>query len=84
MIRCLEDYTTNSKLGDVGLHVRLEAVQTASYTLEGKLLDHVASREQLLARICALAVESSDKMRSTVATILGRNWEGFGLSEHAR
>ena len=83
-MRSLDNYTSDSKLGDVGLHVRLEAVQTASFALEQSLLSHDTPREQILARICALAVESSDKMRSTVAAILTRHWDDFGLSEFSR
>ena len=70
----------DSKLGDVGLQVRLEAVKTASLALEGSLTTDT-ERDSMIARLCALTVESSDKMRSTVAETLRRNWQTFGLTK---
>ena len=78
-MQCLDDYTSSSKLGDVGLHVRLEAVRSASLAVERALL-HDAPRDLMIARICALGVESSDKMRTTVAAIIRSHWQSFGLA----
>ena len=74
----LNDYTSDSQLGDVGQSVRLEAINSAGLALRNNIVSE-ASRNHMIIRLCAMATESSDAVRFRAASCLERKWDDFGL-----
>lgn len=87
MVDCLNDYTNDSRLGDVGSEVRMEAISTATFALRTvhalRTKANRALRNMLIYRVCSLATESLDKVRFRAATCLQEIWNKLDLSNIA-
>lgn len=81
---CLNDYTNDSRLGDIGSEVRMEAISTATFALRRvhalRTKANHALRNLLIYRVCSLATESLDKVRFRAATCLHEIWNEIDLS----
>ena len=76
---CLNDYTIDQR-GDVGSKVRIEAINTVSIILKHNLLS-VDERRDLAVRVCGLAVEKLDKVRSQAIHCLQSSWDILGVGD---
>lgn len=70
---CLNDFTVDQR-GDVGSHVRLEAIDTAGVAIQNDLL-LLKTRRSLLAEVVRLAVEKFDKVRFRAWSCVQKNWD---------
>lgn len=73
---CLDDYT-NDQRGDIGSHLRIEAIEAVDIALQCGLLPEEKSRQALIARICRLAGEKLDKVRIRAWRCMQDNWATF-------
>ena len=76
---CSNNYTIDQR-GDVGSKVRIEAINTISIILKHKLLS-LDERRSLAVRVCGLAVEKLDKVRSQAIQCLQSNWDVLRASD---
>ena len=87
LVECLNDYTNDSRLGDIGSEVRMEAIAAATFALRRvhalRATANQALRNRLIYRICSLATESLDKVRFRAATCLQEIWDDIDLSKIA-
>ena len=87
MVDCLNDYTNDSRLGDIGSGVRMEAISTATFALRTvhalRTKANQALRKKIIYRVCSLATESLDKVRFRAATCLQEIWNELDLSKIA-
>ena len=87
MVDCLNDYTNDSRLGDIGSEVRMEAISTATFALRTihalRTKANQTLRNKLMYRVCSLATESLDKVRFRAATCLQEIWNEIDLSKIA-
>ena len=73
---CLDDYT-NDQRGDIGSHLRIEAIEAVDIGLQYDLLPEEKSRQALIARICRLAGERLDKVRIRAWRCIQNHWVIF-------
>ena len=87
IVDCLNDYTNDSRLGDIGSEVRMEAISTAAFALRTvhalRTTANQALRNKLIYRVCSLATESLDKVRFRATTCLQEIWNDIDLSKIA-
>ena len=77
---CLNDFTVDQR-GDVGSHVRLEAIDAVEVALQSNLLP-LETRRSLLAGVVSLAVEKLDKVRFRAWNCVRKNWKSFKEGEN--
>lgn len=77
---CLDDYT-NDQRGDIGSHLRIEAIEAVDIGLQNGLLPEEETKRALIARICRLAGERLDKVRIRAWRCMQDNWATFVGSE---
>ena len=73
---CLDDYT-NDRRGDIGSHLRIEAIESVDIALQRSLLPEEESRRALIVRICRLAGEKLDKARIRAWRCMQDHWATF-------
>ena len=73
---CLNDYT-NDQRGDIGSHLRIEAIEAVDVSLQYDLLPEEKPRQALIARICRLAGERLDKVRIRAWRCMQNHWVTF-------
>lgn len=72
----LDDYT-NDQRGDIGSHLRMEAIEAVDIGLQHDLLPDEKPRQALIARICRLAGERLDKVRIRAWQCIQNHWVTF-------
>lgn len=73
---CLDNYT-NDQRGDIGSHLRIEAIEAVDIAVRYGLLPEEESRQALIARICRLAGERLDKVRIRAWRCMQSHWATF-------
>lgn len=72
----LDDYSTDQR-GDIGSHLRIEAIGAVDIGLQNGLLLAEESKRALIAHICRLAGERLDKVRIRAWRCMQDNWATF-------
>ena len=80
LLSCLNDYTTDQR-GDVGSLVRVAAINVVHAAWHLHLLPALNLKQELLAKICGLAVEKLDKVRYHAWRCLQDSWALFEQSQ---
>lgn len=81
LLACLRDYTITEK-GDVGSLVRMEAIDAVRLALGGlfRTKDENQTRQTIIAKLGALAVEKLDKVRWRAWNCVQPHLLAYGLA----